>query len=910
MKKLIGILILIFGAGVFAQSGTGFPVWPFVPGAVNNDTSVAANKKRAQVIRMNEIDSDYNHSVEVIPNTLGQSPDNAPALPAFSECGQFAFYCLHTGKSIDNQLEIFTPTGVKILGEGVSSPNDVGMNCHFGDPEVQIVKVPNRSDEWYIIYNLNNSNFAQRYEPTKLAYSRVKITNLCDSIPTLVVVDRDSILNENNTEPVFLRGKAIDRNLRLFVAQRTSCSAGSFSLYRFRIEETDIIYDSRSNIITDDGWNLITDIIEINPATDTTEVAVLMRRQGIQGDTNGCNNITSSSKPLIYIFNSNSLDQTETIDFTDCKISGFTNNLGNDISIRDANNDSTFGPDNANDSNTNLIRNRHLRNFWRKIATIEFSSNGEFIYFTNGGYVLNNLTNYTYLGQIDRANNNLIRMQCQRIPDANSFTGGNINSFLNSVTNQYYQNSKMIVAIESSIDGNLYFTKTNTDTLFVLPNPNNPLPVNLAPHQVNFEDATHKNIPIQGYLTGAVLDQIDGYSYTTPNSGNVSFTVSPGTTVNCGQSVTLTRGTDSDGGSFSVVQTVPSGLHYSFTGNSAISTLIPEDPGTYTIKYESITHPGCCMFRTINVTCNCCCDIDSLKLSDPTIISVADKGEYYQLTTNFPISFGTPTMIQKVRASIVSFEASYQDPDCAKCFIPYTTHGTFLLENKTGSLPNFNGLQVVEQGYWQGGYGYTSSISTSSELGVREIIWSGNPIQMNGTYTQTLQFLIPKPRAIWCCQIIFKACVKFVFEDSDCKVCELYTCFGDTIANNNSQNHQEQSNCECGNGGEIRITLHGETLTRDCYNNNIINLVDNNIGVSRTYTPIYSCQGTTPECQVTHNYHINRNGTILVGPTSFSNSFTYTPTQVGVYEICIESFCNGQFCATCCIQLRVGSLAK
>jgi hypothetical protein len=67
--------------------------------------------------------------------------------------------------------------------------------------------------------------------------------------------------------------------------------------------------------------------------------------------------------------------------------------------------------------------------------------------------------------------------------------------------------------------------------------------------------------------------------------------------------------------------------------------------------------------------------------------------------------------------------------------------------------------------------------------GVREIVWNGQPSQLGaptpttpGMVTPTFEILFPKPILPNCCDMKVKACIKIVFKDANCNICEKYLC--------------------------------------------------------------------------------------------------------------------------------------
>ena len=164
-----------------------------------------------------------------------------------------------------------------------------------------------------------------------------------------------------------------------------------------------------------------------------------------------------------------------------------------------------------------------LNNFGKKLAGLEFSPNGRFLYVTNGGYVSGGFSNITYLAQIDlEASPYQVRLQIQAPP----------NGIYNPVSGLGCQTSDAacldawngIGSIESSYDGNLYFNKRNVPALFVIPDPNNVMPQNLIPSDIDLATQAEPNIILED-PQGNFPDQIDGFNYFLSRYSEVEIVV-------------------------------------------------------------------------------------------------------------------------------------------------------------------------------------------------------------------------------------------------------------------------------------------------------------------------------------------------------------------------------------------------
>ncbi|MCB0637501.1 MAG: gliding motility-associated C-terminal domain-containing protein, partial [Lewinella sp.] len=164
---------------------------------------------------------------------------------------------------------------------------------------------------------------------------------------------------------------------------------------------------------------------------------------------------------------------------------------------------------------------RFLANLPKKMARMEFSPNGRFLYVTGGGYAQGGYTNLTYLGQIDLDATPLaIRLQIQQGPTPHDPNSGRC-----CPTTSCDADWHAITDVGSSYDGKLYFTKRRDPTLYVIPSPNTFLPQNLTPGDLNLATADQPNIPLPADAS-TLPDQIDGFNYERLDAQEVTIVVS------------------------------------------------------------------------------------------------------------------------------------------------------------------------------------------------------------------------------------------------------------------------------------------------------------------------------------------------------------------------------------------------
>lgn len=539
----------LFNMSLKAQVDLGLPVWPLAVGGGGN----------AQIV-------DWTNSpplVQDIPNTAPS--DHGGTGAAFDRCGELVFYVIHTGVgNIPNNLFIYAPDGTPLLTN--TTPNAPGLNGQRRDREINVVNVPGTHNQWYIIYSQWKTDAGApsgngAYTPAETLFARVEYDG-----NTLTVIDRDIVLTANGIAHTYTHGKAVSRTAAnpnehyLYLCRRTA-NNHFISLDRFIISNTGITFSQNTGNVPATWWYLtiMGSPIELSPTED--RIAVINRNQSANYDD-------------IIIFDtqlfSNAANAYQTI------------SLGNLVLQPDGIVQTTAQPiTQVAQSNSSLT---FLSNMEKKVADIEFSPNGRFLYFTNGGYAQSNYTNTTYLGQIDLGPVNQpatypydVRLQIQKPPgnfNPNSGAGGMFPGFLD----QWLE----IACIQASYDGNLYFTKRNSDTLYVLPDPDQFLPQMLTPGNVDLSSPTHPNIIVNGTVR-YIPDQIDGWDYLpfTPPS----LDLGNDTTVCTGGQLILDAGSNF--------------LSYLWQDGSTNSTFDVTQTGTYYVAV--LDSNGCMATDTVNI---------------------------------------------------------------------------------------------------------------------------------------------------------------------------------------------------------------------------------------------------------------------------------------------------------------------
>lgn len=153
-----------------------------------------------------------------------------------------------------------------------------------------------------------------------------------------------------------------------------------------------------------------------------------------------------------------------------------------------------------------------LINLERKVSMMEYSPNGRFLYFCYGGYYIPDFSHVTYVGQIDlytTAPTYDVRVTAEIPPGPFNYENG-IGGDIATYTSGFHK----IIDIQKSFDGNIYFSKRESSTLYMLNNPDEPIEQMLSPGEIILSNEEN-NISIQGkfyYLPSG----IDGYNYIDP----------------------------------------------------------------------------------------------------------------------------------------------------------------------------------------------------------------------------------------------------------------------------------------------------------------------------------------------------------------------------------------------------------
>jgi PKD repeat protein len=411
---------------------------------------------------------------------------------AIDDCGLLAFYALHSGTDQANQLHLYSANGTRLTNTTAGSATR-GLSSANGNVELQIVRVPGKADEWFIIYSLFQPPCftnppSSIYCPAKVVYTRVKYNA---TVGLIIDPAKREISISNKT---FTQGKAVSRTVNgdparhyLYLAQREiGTPFQNFTkIHRFIIDAVGINFGTESPIqIPAKFWvgGISGSSLELSP--DETHLALINRNVG-----------------------AHILEDIIVFDLAQFNSSTYVPNIitvpklmvaGTGKSIKQLSTESGY------------TCFRFLKN---RLANLEFSPSGRYLYTLHGGYPDNTggVSYNTYLLQIDLQSGTgdsdyEVRMQVEKgIGVSTASCQGTSGTTLTNTSAQQ---------IQAAYDGRFYFTKRNSHYLFVIPNPDAPLPHNMTPGVIDLSTAQVPNIAMNANAKVLFMpENIDGYDY-------------------------------------------------------------------------------------------------------------------------------------------------------------------------------------------------------------------------------------------------------------------------------------------------------------------------------------------------------------------------------------------------------------
>lgn len=270
--------------------------------------------------------------------------------------------------------------------------------------------------------------------------------------------------------------------------------------------------------------------------------------------------------------------------------------------------------------------------------------------------------------------------------------------------------------------------------------------------------------------------------YSVTGGGSKPFDCNKMYTVKCNQSVTV-NGTyvcpDPNNCPANVTYTLqpPTGMP---TSGTAPVTFTASQTGVYTVTLYGWCGPNKCdscvvKFRTDCVPADTACCPYKIQVD----AGKPDYTQQYNATVaaqNFTINGLAGVPLTEVRAEVLSYTITDNyNKECMKCVsLPYTW-ASILSAGTVSSVPPKITM-----------YGSTVHPFNPSGTGVyqnpREVVWNnGSTFIINNGTQVGMNFILPPPPLIDCCELKGKICVKFTFRDKNCKECEVVSCFEFTI---------------------------------------------------------------------------------------------------------------------------------
>jgi hypothetical protein len=227
----------------------------------------------------------------------------------------------------------------------------------------------------------------------------------------------------------------------------------------------------------------------------------------------------------------------------------------------------------------------------------------------------------------------------------------------------------------------------------------------------------------------------------------------------------------------SVVKYQMSGPMGTSTGNLAYN-FTPTVSGTYTLLLYGYCGGKLCDTCKITFKVDCpvdtaCCPYQiNVSAKDPTY-TVVNVGAATMANTNFIINGLGTANITEVRANVISYMITDNyGKECMKCVnLPFTwasTASATSIGAVAGQVTMFGGTMVPA----------FAGTGTGVYQNPREVIWNnGTNFSIPNNTSVGMNFLLPPPPAIDCCEFKGRICVKFTFRDDHCKECEVIACF-------------------------------------------------------------------------------------------------------------------------------------
>ncbi|MBK8494369.1 MAG: PKD domain-containing protein [Chitinophagaceae bacterium] len=206
-------------------------------------------------------------------------------------------------------------------------------------------------------------------------------------------------------------------------------------------------------------------------------------------------------------------------------------------------------------------------------------------------------------------------------------------------------------------------------------------------------------------------------------------------------------------------------------------TFIPNQSGTYTVTMygwcgNTICDSCVIKFKTVCDEKDCCpyeikAETGTVKYDHTQIPNATVAAQ------TFTINGLALANITEVRANVVSYTITDNyDKECMKCVNLPFTWASITSASNIGAIPGlitmFGGTTVPS----------FNGSGTGAYKNPREVVWNnGSQINIPNGTNIGINFILPPPPKIDCCELKGRICVKFTFRDNDCKECEVIACF-------------------------------------------------------------------------------------------------------------------------------------
>ena len=216
----------------------------------------------------------------------------------------------------------------------------------------------------------------------------------------------------------------------------------------------------------------------------------------------------------------------------------------------------------------------------------------------------------------------------------------------------------------------------------------------------------------------------------------------------------------------------------SATNGNVPFSFTPNQTGTYTVTMYGWCGNKICDSCVVRFKTECpvetnCCPYEIKADTTPVKYDYVLIPNATVLTENFVFNGLSTATITEVRANVVSYTITDNfGKECMKCVnLPFTWASVSSATN-IGAVPP----KITMYG------GATVPTFNGSGAGAyqnpREVIWNnGTTISIPNNTNIGMNFILPPPSGIDCCELKGKICVKFTFRDKDCKECEVIKCF-------------------------------------------------------------------------------------------------------------------------------------